>query len=96
MKAVAALVDRVCDGEVPQALRDCRLFPVPKADGGVRPVGAGEVLRKVAARLALEAMEPTLRKRCESEDQLGMSKDGADGGEEGGEGVEIRETYCGH
>jgi hypothetical protein len=74
--ALATWCDVVCSGRIPAELRDCRLFAVPKTGGGVRPLGAGEFLRKLPARLALSAMQSRLRRQCETQRQYGMSRYG--------------------
>ncbi len=59
--ALELVVDLLCSGVVPAAMRDTRLFAIPKPGGaGVRPVGACELLRNLAARVALPALSRQL------------------------------------
>ena len=77
MDAWAEVVDGLCAGFVPATLKDGRLFLLPKRGDGLRPVGAGEVLRNVACRVALPQLLESLKERAEELGQWGMSECGA-------------------
>ena len=54
LAAVTRLVNKVAGGHVPQQIRhlfaSASLFGVPKRDGGLRPVAAGSLLRRVTGK----------------------------------------------
>lgn len=76
-EALASVVNWCCWGQAPAALADNRLFLIPKGGGGHRPLGAGEVLRRVACRVALPSLVDVVGPRCETLGQWGTSRSGA-------------------
>ena len=78
VEALGRAMDLLTDGRVPPALRDGTLHAIPKAGGdGLRPLGAGEVLRKMAARLAMRHLLPEIEPRLQAAGQFGASAAGA-------------------
>lgn len=76
-EALAELVDMLCCGVVPPLLASGSLFGIPKADGGLRPIVAGEVVRKVAAKVALGELRSAAYAPLEADGQLALSTLGA-------------------
>ena len=74
--SLTAVVDMMCVGIIPRALKSNRLFALPKPGGGVRPVGAGEVLRALAARVAMPSLKAQLEPACVADGQFGASPEG--------------------
>jgi hypothetical protein len=75
--AFSALVRRVMLGEVGGALvSQSTLSLIPKAKGGSRPVGVGEILRRVAGRIVVALATPAVRAQLEAVDQLALSRFG--------------------
>lgn len=75
--AVARVVDSLCWGVIPEAFTVDRLFPVGKKGGGIRPIGAGHVLRRIAARIAVVQLADSVRSRLLEAGQYGVDRSGA-------------------
>ena len=77
IKALAGVISRVISGDLTGPLVSAStLSLVPKGGGAARPIGVGEVLRRIAGRLAIEAATPHLRHLLEHEGQLVLSTSG--------------------
>ena len=49
-----------------------RLIPLAKKDGGVRPIGIGEVWRRLCGKVALRAARARIQKVCGNLQLVGM------------------------
>jgi hypothetical protein len=75
--ALAELTDHVLAGRVADAyLTRNVLSLIAKPRGGVRPIGVGTILRRLAGRLAAQAVTPLLRPFTDARGQLGLSEMG--------------------
>lgn len=75
--ALADVVDQLCWGYIPEAFVAGRLFVIPKKNGGLRPLGAGHVLRKLAANIALRCLKEEFGDVLVTLGQVGVDDAGA-------------------
>ena len=84
-EVVASLIARVCDGDVPSDdtyVRNIRLTPLTKppssasVDRDWRPIGVGEIFRRVAARMANKALLEEVGDRLAAAGQYGVAHAG--------------------
>ena len=68
----AAITGRIVGPTVSQSV----LSLVPKANGGARPIGVGEILRRVAGRIVMRALTPQVRPTLEQDGQAVLSRFG--------------------
>ena len=61
---IAMLAARLCttyiDPDSIEALLACRLIPLDKGDGSVRPIGVGEVIRRIIAKCVVQIAKPEI------------------------------------
>ena len=61
---IAMLAARLCtayiDPDSIEALLACRLIPLDKGDGSVRPIGVGEVIRRIIAKCGVQIAKPEI------------------------------------
>ena len=74
--ALARLVDVVCAGRAQAWLAASAVVAVPKPDGGVRPIGMGEVVTRVAGRIASRRLVPAVTPSLAAARQYGTVRDG--------------------
>lgn len=58
-------------------LTQSTLSLVPKPNGGARPIGVGEVIRRIAGRIVLLGIVPTVCPQLEADGQRALSRHGA-------------------
>ena len=79
-QCLAEVIDTICAGLVPaddRYITGCALSPVPKAKpGDYRPIGVGEVIRRVAARIGVRALCKLVEPELHGKRQYGVSRDG--------------------
>ena len=74
----AEVVDRALAGRLRGSyLTDSALSFISKPAGGVRPIGIGGLVRRVAGRIAAASLAGLWRAELESKDQYGLSESGA-------------------
>ena len=65
---VAVLARRLCMENIPHenisAYLACRLVPLSKRDGGVRPVGIGETLRRIVGKTITRVLKKDIQQSC--------------------------------
>jgi len=72
------VVDHALAGRLTGAyMTDLTLVGIPKATGGVRPVGIGNLIRRTAAKMAARVVAGEVRGRLEASLQFGLSDSGA-------------------
>ena len=67
-KAIPGMTKRLCQDNTIKHLEaslDCRLIPLDKQPG-VRPIGVGEVLRRVIAKIVMKLLKKDVLKATES------------------------------
>ena len=79
--AIAPFVASVCRGDVPEAIADAifgaNLTPLRKAAGGIRPVSAGDTLRRVGGKYLLRQLpKKDLSRIFDAFGQVGVGKAG--------------------
>ena len=61
---IAMLAKRLCityvDPDSIEALLACRLIPLDKGDGSARPIGVGEVIRRIIAKCVVRIAKPEI------------------------------------
>ena len=61
---IAMLAARLCTTYIDpgsiEALLACRLIPLDKGDGSVRPIGVGEVIRRIIAKCVVQIAKPEI------------------------------------
>jgi len=71
------LIRRIIIGEFGgDAVAQSTLSLVPKPDGGARPIGVGELIRRVAGRIAMSIAAPPVRAALEAADQYALTQFG--------------------
>jgi hypothetical protein len=76
-EVLAELVDMLCAGVVPSLLATGALYGIPKPNGEIRPIAAGELIRKVASKIALAELRSAVGDSLEAVGQFAMSAYGA-------------------
>ena len=75
--SLAGLVDHALAGRLRGGyLSGSLLALLPKPDGGLRPIGMGSILRRLAGKLAVRSLTPLVRAFNEDRDQLALSEAG--------------------
>ena len=76
---LAEFVDHICAGRVSRGLRDCALSGIPKPRSTtLRPIGAGDILRRMATSLAAHAISLSpVATELEAHGQLCLAPHGA-------------------
>ena len=66
---IAMLAARLCTTYIDpgsiEALLACRLIPLDKRDGSVRPIGVGEVIRRIIAKCVVQIASPKSSKQLD-------------------------------
>jgi hypothetical protein len=71
------LIRRVISGDIGGDLvSQATLSLVPKPNGGARPIGVGEVIRRIAGRIVVAIATPAVRPFLEAAGQLALTQHG--------------------
>ena len=66
------------DPDSVEALPDCRLTPLDKGDGSVRPIGVGEVIRRIIAKCVVQIAKPEIIQTTRSMQVCAGQKSGSE------------------
>ena len=75
--AISMVVDSICVGAAEAWLAASLISPLPKPDGGVRPIGLGEVLARTAGHIVNDKLTKALRQSLKDGGQYGIEPSGA-------------------